>query len=57
MLKPYFRTRLQDLAGFLDNLNATSANAPFAGWYIPDEIDDRTWLNPAKRAILEKYLA
>ena len=57
MLKPYFRTRLQDLAGFLDNLNATSANAPFAGWYIPDEIDDRTWLNPAKRAILKKYLA
>ena len=57
MLKPYFRTRLQDLAGFLDDLNATTAAAPFAGWYIPDEIDDRTWLDPDKRTILKKYLA
>jgi Domain of unknown function (DUF4434) len=57
MLRPYFHRRLQDLAGFLDNLNATTAGAPFAGWYIPDEIDDRTWLDPEKRAILKKYLA
>jgi hypothetical protein len=56
-LKPYFRRRLQDLAGFLDDLNATTAGAPFAGWYIPDEIDDRTWLDPAKRALLKNYLA
>ena len=57
LLKPYFRTRLHDLAGFLDDLNATTSGAPFAGWYIPDEIDDRTWLDPAKRTILKKYLA
>jgi hypothetical protein len=57
LLKPYFRKRLQDLAGFLDDLNATTAGAPFAGWYIPDEIDDRTWLDPVKRAVLKKYLA
>lgn len=57
MLRPYFHRRLQDLAGFLDNLNATTAGVPFAGWYIPDEIDDRTWLDPEKRAILKKYLA
>jgi len=57
LLRPYFRRRLQDLAGFLDDLNATTAGAPFAGWYIPDEIDDRTWLDPGKRAVLEKYLA
>jgi hypothetical protein len=57
MLKPYFRRRLQDLVGFLDDLNASAAHAPFAGWYIPDEIDDRTWLDPAKRAVLKKYLA
>ena len=57
MLRPYLQRRLQDLAGFLDNLNATTAGAPFAGWYIPDEIDDRTWLDPEKRAILKKYLA
>jgi hypothetical protein len=57
LLKPYFRKRLQDLVGFLDDLNATTAGAPFAGWYIPDEIDDRTWLDPTKRNILKKYLA
>ena len=57
MLRPYFRRRLQDLAGFLDDLNAATAGAPFAGWYIPDEIDDRTWLDPSKRTILKKYLA
>lgn len=57
MLRPYFRRRLQDLAGFLDDLNATTASAPFAGWYISDEIDDRTWLDPAKRSVLKKYLA
>ncbi len=56
MLRPYFRRRLQDLAGFLGDLNAATADAPFAGWYIPDEIDDRTWLNPGKRAVLKKYL-
>ncbi len=57
LLKPYFHRRLQDLVGFLDDLNATTAGAPFAGWYIPDEIDDRTWLDPGKRAVLKKYLA
>jgi hypothetical protein len=57
LLRPYFRRRLQDLAGFLDDLNAVAAGAPFAGWYIPDEIDDRTWLDPGKRAVLKKYLA
>ena len=38
LLKPYFRRRLRELAGFLDDLNAATAGAPFAGWYIPDEI-------------------
>jgi len=57
LLRPYFHRRLQDLAGFLDDLNATTAGAPFAGWYIPDEIDDRTWLDLSKRAVLKRYLA
>jgi len=35
MLRPYFRRRLQDLAGFLGDLNAATADASFAGWYIP----------------------
>jgi hypothetical protein len=57
MLRPYFHKRLQDLSGFLGDLDATLAGAPFAGWYIPDEIDDRTWLELTKRAVLKKYLA
>jgi hypothetical protein len=57
LLRPYFRRRLQDVIGFLDDLNATADGAPFAGWYIPDEIDDRTWIDPAKRSTLKKYLA
>jgi len=57
LLRPYFHRRLQDLAGFLDDLNATTAGESFAGWYIPDEIDDRTWLDPGKRGVLKKYLA
>jgi hypothetical protein len=57
MLRPYLRRRLQELGGFVDNLNAVSTGMPFAGWYIPDEIDDRTWLDPGKRSLLKKYLA
>ncbi len=57
LLRPYFRRRVQDLTGFLDDLNATTTGASFAGWYIPDEIDDRTWLDPTKRTILKRYLA
>ena len=29
LLKPYFRRRVQEMAGFLDSLNATTAGAPF----------------------------
>lgn len=57
LLRVYFHKRLQDLTGFLNDLNATISGVPFAGWYIPDEIDDRTWLDLAKRAVLKKYLA
>jgi Domain of unknown function (DUF4434) len=57
LLRTYFHKRVQDLSGFLGDLDASLAGAPFAGWYIPDEIDDRTWLDPTKRAVLKKYLA
>jgi hypothetical protein len=57
MLKSYFRRRLHDLTSFLDELNAAAAGTRFAGWYITDEIDDRTWLDPGKRQLLKKYLA
>lgn len=56
-LRPYFHKRLSDLSDFIDDLNTAVAAEPFAGWYIPDEIDDRTWLDPSKRAVLENYLA
>lgn len=29
----------------------------FAGWYISQEIDDRTWLNPTNREILCEFIA
>jgi Domain of unknown function (DUF4434) len=57
LLRVYFHTRLRDLRGFVKDLNAAISSASFAGWYIPDEIDDRTWLDPGKRAVLKKYLA
>jgi hypothetical protein len=56
LLRIYFNKRIRELAGFLDDLDRNIVGAPFAGWYIPDEVDDRTWLDPAKRAILKKYL-
>lgn len=52
----YLRNRLKELDGFVGDLGRTIDDAPFAGWYIPDEIDDQTWLVPEKRAILKRYL-
>jgi Domain of unknown function (DUF4434) len=57
LLRTYFRNRVRDLSAFLDDLNTAIAGAPFAGWYIADEIDDQTWLGPDKRVILKQYLA
>jgi hypothetical protein len=57
LLRTYFRKRVQDLSNFLDDLNTSIAGAPFAGWYVADEIDDQTWLHPANRTVLKKYLA
>jgi hypothetical protein len=57
ILRTYFHKRLNDLSDFLDDLNTAVAGAPFSGWYIADEVDDRTWLDPSKRALLKKYLA
>lgn len=57
LLRTYFHRRIWDLSDFLNDLSASIAGASFAGWYIADEIDDRTWLDPVKRAVLKKYLA
>lgn len=56
LLHSYFERRLRALSGFLGGLDATIGTAPFAGWYITDEIDDKTWLDPVKRAVLTRYL-
>jgi hypothetical protein len=57
LLRAYFYRRVRELRGFVDDLNSMVSRAPFAGWYITDEIDDRTWLDPTKRALLKRYLA
>jgi Domain of unknown function (DUF4434) len=57
LLRTYFYKRVQELRGFIDELNSAISRAPFAGWYITDEIDDRTWLDSSKRTLLKKYLA
>jgi hypothetical protein len=53
----YFRERLQDLNTLLPDLDRTVAEDPFAGWYITDEIDDQTWQEDAKLAVLKQYLS
>lgn len=29
----------------------------FAGWYIPEEIDDKNWIEPARRTAVARYVA
>src|SRR5215469_13674039 len=49
-------TLKQPIAGRISDSPAHGA-APFAGWYIADEIDDQTWRDDAKRAVLKRYLS
>jgi len=53
----YFAGRLQEMARFLGDLNSTVEGPAFAGWYITDEIDDQTWHDRDKRAVLKRYLS
>jgi hypothetical protein len=32
-------------------------HASFAGWYLSEEIDDSSWLEPERRGVLKKHLA
>lgn len=48
----------------LANLGVARALAPavagrraFAGWYVPDEVDDRNWLGAERAALVADYLA
>ena len=50
------RRRLENLA-VAEALAATVAQrATFAGWYVPDEIDDRNWLGAERTALVAGYL-
>lgn len=53
----YFRERLHDLDMLLPDLDRIMASGSFARWYITDEIDDQTWQDDAKRAVLKQYLS
>jgi hypothetical protein len=56
-LQIYLRGRLRDLDGLLAELEPMLVEAPFAGWYLTDELDDQTWHDGAKRAVLKRYLS
>jgi Domain of unknown function (DUF4434) len=56
-IQTYFRGRLRDLDGLLAELDPVLAVAPFAGWYVTDELDDQTWQDGAKRTVLKQYLS
>jgi hypothetical protein len=57
LLQSYFRGRLQDLKRLLVDLDTGLAGTSFAGWYITDEVDDQTWEDLGKRAVLKQYLS
>jgi hypothetical protein len=51
------RRRLVNL-GVARVLAASAATRPsFAGWYLPDEIDDRNWLGDERGALVADYVA
>jgi len=56
-VQKYFAERLQDTARFLGDLAQAAESPAFAGWYITDEVDDQTWDDGEKRAILKRYLS
>ncbi len=58
LVRVYFRRLLMDsLAAGREIAAMGKGNPAFAGFYIPQEIDDRTWLDPAKGKVLEEFLA
>lgn len=36
---------------------SVAGGASFAGWYVPDEIDDKNWLGEERGALVARYLA
>jgi hypothetical protein len=57
-LKDYFLVRVaRNLRIQLAMLNAFSARRNWRGYYIPDEIDDKSWRVTGRRKLMRDYLA
>lgn len=56
-LETYLARRLRDQETLVAALTPFITHPAFAGWYVADEIDDRNWTSPARRAALSDYLA
>lgn len=52
----YFEQRRMERAHLLEGLAHYTKHPNFAGWYLPDEIDDLNWRGPVRRAQLIAYL-
>lgn len=51
------RRRLANLAVARALVPSVAGRASFAGWYVPDEIDDRNWVGAERAALVAGYLA
>jgi hypothetical protein len=51
------RRRLANAAVARALAPAVQGRASFAGWYVPDEVDDRNWLGAERTALVADYLA
>ncbi|MCW5892867.1 MAG: DUF4434 domain-containing protein [bacterium] len=51
------RRRLANLAVARALAPAVAGRPSFAGWYVPDEVDDRNWLDAERTALVADYLA
>ena len=51
------RRRLANLAVARALAPSVAGRASFAGWYVPDEVDDRSWLGAERTALVADYLA
>lgn len=51
------RRRLANLAVARALAPAVAARRSFAGWYVPDEVDDKNWLGEERATLIADYLA
>ncbi|MGE4539483.1 MAG: DUF4434 domain-containing protein [Desulfovibrio sp.] len=57
LVRVYFRRLLLESLAAAKELAALTAGDPtVVGYYIPQEIDDRSWLEPARQDVLVEYL-